>query len=92
MLSQIISGAMKITPRFGCTIKQPFVQYGEIIELGDFSSSPGIFSLSLARVKEIIERPTPTETPRIIRSGSDNRQVKIWLYRQNRKVCHRTSI
>lgn len=64
------SGAMKITPRFGCTIKQPFVQYGEIVELGDFSSSPGIFSLSLARVKEIIDRPTSTETPRIIRSGS----------------------
>jgi hypothetical protein len=66
-----VSGKMVIAPQFSCTVKQPFVQYGEIVELSDFSPFPWvIFSMSLARVKVIIDRPALTESPRITKSGS----------------------
>lgn len=66
-----ISGNMVIAPQFGCTIKKPFVQYGEIVELGDFSPFPfAIFSMSLARVKKVSDITVPTENPQFNKSGS----------------------
>lgn len=68
------SGNMKIPAQFGCTTERfiSFGQNGEIVELGDFSSSFGVFPSSLARATQIIEKPTstPTQSPRIIISGS----------------------